>query len=549
VLDQESAETGNSAGLLITPTIISAQSFACGLSGELLTESGRMATVATGGNSNLVLRLREGSLPGGTLITSQTFSVTGEVLQWYDVDLDPGTFVEAGDSIFLEVQVISGGNVSWDWVYDTDVYPGGTAWQFNNGNWIQVPASDVVFRTYVAGVTQQEILSVTSAGKVKINNKYMLPSVDGEADQVMVSNGAGVLSWQDVTGMSGGSSIADTDGNTLVQVEESPDDDIIRFDMGGTEYFRMNLGRLATLNTGHSVFIGEAAGVNDDLTFNNNVFIGYLSGNQNTSGASNAAVGFQSLYFNETGSANTAIGEVALVNNVSGSSNIAIGSAALSGNSSGDNNTAIGAESLGFNDFGNYNSALGYRAGLFVADFDNTTSIGYDANASASNRIHIGNNNITWIGGQVGWSTYSDRRMKTDISDDVAGLEFIQKLRPVTYHIDLGAIDAFKASNGRSAGEMEYADQHEIESYLFSGFIAQEVETAAEQAGYQFSGLCPPKNDGDFYSLRYAEFVVPLVKAVQELSAENLQLKQEQASVMQLVADLESRLRALELLE
>jgi hypothetical protein len=139
--------------------------------------------------------------------------------------------------------------------------------------------------------------------------------------------------------------------------------------------------------------------------------------------------------------------------------------------------------------------------------------------------------------------------MKTDISDDVAGLEFIRKLRPVTYHIDLGAIDRFKTAHGRSAGEIKYPDQNEIESYLFSGFIAQEVETAAAQSNYQFSGLCPPKNDGDFYSLRYAEFVVPLVKAVQELSAENLQLKQEQAAVMQLVADLESRLRALELSE
>jgi hypothetical protein len=302
----------------------------------------------------------------------------------------------------------------------------------------------MIFRTYVAAVTRQEMLSVTSAGKVKINNKYVLPSVDGAAEQVMVSDGAGVVSWQDVTGVGGGSALMDADGNTLVQVEETPDDDVIRFDMGGTEYFRMNQGRFGIFNTGRSVFMGEAAGVNDDLSFNNNVFIGYLSGNQNTTGANNAALGYQTLYFNEDGSANTALGEVALVNNISGGSNVAVGSAALSANTFGDYNTAIGNESLGFNATGSYNSSLGNRAGLFVTNYDNTTSIGYDANATASNRIHIGNNNITWIGGQVGWSTYSDRRMKTDISDDVAGLAFIRKLRPVTYHIDLGAIDAFK---------------------------------------------------------------------------------------------------------
>ena len=36
--------------------------------------------------------------------------------------------------------------------------------------------------------------------------------------------------------------------------------------------------------------------------------------------------------------------------------------------------------------------------------------------------------------------------------------------------------------------------------------------------GYDFSGVDAPKNDKDIYGLRYSEFVVPLVKAVQELN-------------------------------
>ena len=51
---------------------------------------------------------------------------------------------------------------------------------------------------------------------------------------------------------------------------------------------------------------------------------------------------------------------------------------------------------------------------------------------------------------------------------------------------------------------------------LQSGFIAQEVEKAAQDLGYDFSGVDKPQNDKDTYSLRYAEFVVPLVKAMQE---------------------------------
>lgn len=51
---------------------------------------------------------------------------------------------------------------------------------------------------------------------------------------------------------------------------------------------------------------------------------------------------------------------------------------------------------------------------------------------------------------------------------------------------------------------------------LQTGFIAQEVEIAAKEIGFDFSGVDAPKNENDFYGLRYAEFVVPLVKAVQE---------------------------------
>ena len=39
--------------------------------------------------------------------------------------------------------------------------------------------------------------------------------------------------------------------------------------------------------------------------------------------------------------------------------------------------------------------------------------------------------------------------------------------------------------------------------------------------GYDFHGVDKPKNETSHYGLRYAEFVVPLVKAVQELSEIN----------------------------
>ena len=105
----------------------------------------------------------------------------------------------------------------------------------------------------------------------------------------------------------------DADDDTKIQVEESADEDIIRFDMAGTEYFRMDSGRLEILNTGESVFLGEGSGVNDDFTDNKNVFVGYQVGNSNTTGHSNTAIGRRALYLNTTGNFNTAVGRSALL--------------------------------------------------------------------------------------------------------------------------------------------------------------------------------------------------------------------------------------------
>jgi trimeric autotransporter adhesin len=52
-----------------------------------------------------------------------------------------------------------------------------------------------------------------------------------------------------------------------------------------------------------------------------------------------------------------------------------------------------------------------------------------------------------------------------------------------------------------------------------NGFVAQEVEKVIKKEGYVFHGIEAPQNENDHYGIRYAEFVVPLVNAVQELTA------------------------------
>ena len=124
-------------------------------------------------------------------------------------------------------------------------------------------------------------------------------------------------------------------------------------------------GQIETVNTGHSVFIGENAGENDDLTNNYNVFLGYYSGTTNTTGSYNNAFGYMTMYKNTIANGNTAIGSYALQNNETAQYNTAVGYEALTTQSW--NNTGTVYET--------YNTAIGYRA-LF-SNQPTTTTVGF----------------------------------------------------------------------------------------------------------------------------------------------------------------------------
>jgi hypothetical protein len=70
-------------------------------------------------------------------------------------------------------------------------------------------------------------------------------------------------------------------------------------------------------------------------------------------------------------------------------------------------------------------------------------AIGNTATVNASNKVVIGNSSVTSIGGYANWSNFSDGRFKRNVKEDVPGLAFITKLRPVTYTLDVDAINDF----------------------------------------------------------------------------------------------------------
>ncbi|HMC85715.1 MAG TPA: tail fiber domain-containing protein, partial [Chitinophagaceae bacterium] len=274
-----------------------------------------------------------------------------------------------------------------------------------------------------------------------------------------------------------------------------------------------------------------------------NSALGYTAAPSNTTGNQNTAVGAQSMFTNTTGSNNTAAGVNALYTSATSIDNTAIGTEALFDNTadgntavgrsalfhtvSGPNNTAVGVAALQNNNTGYRNTAIGAGADCSFINLYNTTVIGYGAIVDDFNKVRIGNTAVLSIGGQVGWTTFSDGRFKRAVQEDIKGIEFIKLLRPVSYTVDIAALDNhYRAgrseSNGNQQTNMPVNNKQPMEEISVrreSGFIAQEVEQAALKAGFSFSGVDKPSSDNALYGLRYSDFVVPLVKAIQEQQA------------------------------
>src|ERR1035437_4595655 len=115
----------------------------------------------------------------------------------------------------------------------------------------------------------------------------------------------------------------------------------------------------------------------------------------------------------------------------------------------------------------------------------------------------------------TGWTAYSDARFKTNIKENVAGLDFILKLKPVTYNVRPRELHRIWGTPDSLVNKMDFS---EAEKETRIGFVAQDVEKAAKESGFNFPGIDVPRNSKEVYTLRYVDFIMPMVKAVQELN-------------------------------
>jgi hypothetical protein len=313
----------------------------------------------------------------------------------------------------------------------------------------------------------------------------------------------------------------------------------------GSQNVAIGVGSLFANTTGGDNTANGMWSLNFNTSGYNNTANGSGALFVNTTGSDNTANGKWSLASNTTGIDNVASGSGSLFNNTTGYYNSAIGFVSLSSNTTGNENTAMGRNSLATNTTGNNNTALGNFADVSTGTLNNAMALGNSATVNASNKVVVGGTSVTVIGGQVGWSTLSDGRFKSQIQENVPGLDFILKLKPVTYRFEARKFEHFLGRPDSLIQQL--SNSYDLaESEVRTGFIAQEVESAAKKIGYDFSGIHKPQNDKDNYSLAYAEFTVPIVKAIQE---QQQKISDQQLLIEKLLSEireLKSRMTAIE---
>jgi hypothetical protein len=471
-------------------------------------------TVPTNQFGLFTLQIGTGSIITGSLGTIDWSTST----KWLEVLID-GTVIGTRSQLVTVPYAMLAKRAEIDAVDDADADPANELQTLGlNGNQLSISGGNTV--TLPAGTTYTQGSGISIIGNV-ISNTGDLSNTNEVQTLGLIGNQLSISSGNTVTlpGSSGWSLTGNAGTNPATDFIGTTDNQPLRFRVNSTWAGEINP---AAYNTS----LGMNA-LSSNTSGDYNTALGRLTLWSNTTGHSNTAVGL-ALLNNTSGACNTAVGRYALLSNITGTHNSAFGYEALY-QTTGTSNAAFGSFALGYNVAGVNNTAIGVNSGT-NGSYNNTVSVGNWGYLNAGhNQAFLGNTSMVWNGGNVGWSTFSDARVKTMITEDVHGLDFIALLRPVTYYRD---IDLMSEITGNEPTP-DFEHKYDIEQIKFSGFLAQEVEAAANAVGYDFSGLTVPRNDKELYTLSYEQFVVPLVKAVQELNEKVKQLEAQLAEQQQ----------------
>ena len=268
-----------------------------------------------------------------------------------------------------------------------------------------------------------------------------------------------------------------------------------------------------------------------------NIAIGYGAGSLITSGVNNTCVGYASGE-NLTGSTNAFFGKNSGNGATGTNSSTGIGVSALGGATmTGINNTALGASAGGDITDGTHNVFIGAGAGstgvssansdgcILIGSgvrqsgghVDNEIVFGNDAAGQGTNTVLLGNGSVDSSNGlfcaDTGIATPSDKRIKDKIKDNSTGLDYINKLRTVTYQKrhPQDYPEELRGAFGDAKKPKDWVAKTEV------GLISQEVKAVMDEMELDIQGH--HTNPQGLQTVKYVSFIIPLVKAVQELSA------------------------------
>ena len=310
----------------------------------------------------------------------------------------------------------------------------------------------------------------------------------------------------------------------------------------GVENVAIGTNSMAAATSGsQNTCVGHNSGAALSSGSGYNVLLGHGAGASMTSGNRNIGIGVSSVDGFDTEQHNLGIGISALGGSIAGGEyNVAIGNYSGDAITSGDGHANLGYQTGSAVTTGYENVFIGMKAGSSEANSigaDPTTGyrniiIGAYANLNDATHGHaivmgyaidgIGDrftfgkpSNVVYntFTSDANWTRSSDERLKTNITDvGWKALDFINELRPITF--------TWKDSKDVPKDMKEYnAEENYMDTTtVIDGLLAQEVKTAMDKHSMDnFSGW--GKNQHDTQVLSKEAFVLPLIKAVQELSA------------------------------
>ena len=291
----------------------------------------------------------------------------------------------------------------------------------------------------------------------------------------------------------------------------------------------------AALTSGYTnVIMGMDAG--DSITDGyENVLLGGGAGGALTSANNCIAIGRNALDVSQTDTNNIAIGMNALgsANYGGANQNVVIGNSAGDAVNTGDNNTYVGynagttTESSSNNTLigkdclsnlgnGGNNTAVGSTLAASSANMEHSITMGYDITGDSNDFKFGKSGNVVHndFDADANWSRSSDVRKKRNIYSQELGLDFINDLRTVRFQ--------WKPSYEFPKEWDDYDEENNMDTkIIMHGFIAQEVKEAldkhASDEDKKFSGWS--EGPDGMQNTSREMFVIPLIKAVQELTA------------------------------